>query len=85
MIVDGSHVEHAKPAPDLLLRAAQELRVSADRIWYVGDSIWDMQAARSAGMPPIGVTTGFAGADELQAAGAWLVIGRLSELVQLLR
>lgn len=85
MIVDGSQVEHAKPAPDLLLRAAKELRVSADRIWYVGDSIWDMEAARSAGIAPIGVTTGFANAEDLQAAGAALVISRLPELVQLIR
>ncbi len=84
MIVDGSHVEHAKPAPDLLLRAAQELRVSTERIWYVGDSIWDMEAARAAGMPSVGVTTGFAGADELQATGAWLVLRWLSELVDFL-
>jgi HAD superfamily hydrolase (TIGR01509 family) len=84
MIVDGSDVEHAKPAPDLLLSAAQELRVSSERIWYVGDSIWDMEAARAAGMPSVGVTTGFAGADELHATGAWLVIRLLSELVKFL-
>ena len=81
MIVDGSHVEHAKPAPDLLLRGALELGVSPQLIWYVGDSIWDMEAARSAGMPAIGVTTGFATADELQASGASLVISRLAQLL----
>lgn len=85
MIVDGSQVEHAKPAPDLLLRAARELRASPQSIWYVGDSVWDMQAARSAEMPSVGVLTGFANAGELRTAGAWLIIDRLSELTQRLR
>src|SRR5882672_1819057 len=68
-IIDGSRVEHAKPAPDLLLFAARELGVERSRAWYVGDSIWDMQAARAAGMPAIGVVTGSATAEELEAAG----------------
>jgi HAD superfamily hydrolase (TIGR01509 family) len=69
-IVDGSHVEHAKPAPDLLLLAARELGVEAAACWYVGDSTWDMLAAVGAGMTAIGVTTGSASADELWRAGA---------------
>ena len=44
-IVDGSHVERAKPAPDLLLLAASRLGVQPDRCWAVGDSTWDMRAA----------------------------------------
>jgi HAD superfamily hydrolase (TIGR01509 family) len=83
-IVDGSRVEHAKPAPDLLLFAARELGVEPSRAWYVGDSIWDMQAARAAGMPAIGVTTGSAGAQELQEAGAWLTVDNLSMLLPLI-
>jgi HAD superfamily hydrolase (TIGR01509 family) len=84
LIVDGSHVAQAKPAPDLMLRASVELDVSPDRTWYVGDAVWDMQAAKSAGMPSIGVTTGFATAEELEAAGAWLVIDQLDRIIPLL-
>ena len=80
-IVDGSHVEHAKPAPDLLLLAASELGVEAAECWYVGDSTWDMRAAVGAGMLAIGVTTGSASGEELRGAGAAQVIGALSELV----
>jgi DHA2 family metal-tetracycline-proton antiporter-like MFS transporter len=80
-IVDGSRVEHAKPAPDLLLLAADELGVAPARTWYVGDSTWDMRAARAAGMVPIGVLAGAAvGADELREAGATLVLDTLAEL-----
>jgi HAD superfamily hydrolase (TIGR01509 family) len=83
-IVDGSHVANAKPAPDLLLTAVAELRISSPDTWYVGDSVWDVQAAKSAGMPSIGVTTGFAHAEALDAEGAWLVVGGLDELIALL-
>ena len=48
-IVDGSHVEHAKPEPDLLLMAASQLKVDPRGTWYVGDSTFDMQAAAAAG------------------------------------
>ncbi len=81
-IVDGSHVEHAKPAPDLLLLAARELDVPPGACWYVGDSTWDMRAAVAAEMTPIGVLAG-AGVDaeSLLAAGAAVVLDRLDQLV----
>lgn len=83
-IVDGSHVAHAKPAPDLLLLAARELGVDPMRTWYVGDSVWDMQAARAAGMHAVGVTTGAATLRDLEAAGASTTVTDLAELVALL-
>jgi HAD superfamily hydrolase (TIGR01509 family) len=81
-IVDGSHVEHAKPAPDLLLLAARELGVAADRCWYVGDATWDMEASAAAAMLPIAVLAG-AAVDRaaLEASGARLVLETLDELV----
>jgi HAD superfamily hydrolase (TIGR01509 family) len=80
-IVDGSAVEHAKPAPDLLLLAASRLEVAPEATWYVGDSTWDMRAALAAGMLPIAVTAGAAvGEAELRTAGASVVIGTLDEL-----
>jgi HAD superfamily hydrolase (TIGR01509 family) len=84
-IVDGNHVKHAKPAPDLLLAAAGELGVEPAGAWYVGDAIWDMQAARAAGMPGVGVVTGSATADELVEAGAALTIDNLTHLAGLLK
>jgi HAD superfamily hydrolase (TIGR01509 family) len=80
-IVDGSHVEHAKPAPDLLFLAARELRVAPEACWYVGDSTWDMEAARNAGMTAVAVTAGAAvSADDLRRAGATLVVPDLAAL-----
>jgi phosphoglycolate phosphatase-like HAD superfamily hydrolase len=80
-IIDGSRVEHAKPAPDLLLLAARELGVEPAAAWYVGDSTWDMQAAVAAGMHPVAVLAGAAvGADELRAAGASVLLETLDDL-----
>jgi HAD superfamily hydrolase (TIGR01509 family) len=84
-IVDGSHVEHAKPAPDLLLLAAERLRLPPARCWAVGDSTWDIRAAVAAGMAGIGVSAGSAvGPGDLHAAGAARVLGSLTELADLL-
>lgn len=84
-IVDAGHVEHAKPAPDLLLAAAAQIGVAPEKCWYVGDSTWDMMASRAAAMPGVGVTTGATDAAGLRAAGADAVIGGLPELRDELR
>jgi len=85
IVIDGSNVEHAKPAPDLLLFAARELGVEPSRCCYVGDAIWDMQAAVAAGMEAIGVVSGSAAAGELAGAGALFTVKELTELIPLAR
>jgi HAD superfamily hydrolase (TIGR01509 family) len=84
-IVNGGHVEHAKPAPDLLLAAAAQVGVTPERCWYVGDSEWDMMASVAAKMPAIGVTTGATDSAGLLAAGATVVISGLPSLRDELR
>jgi HAD superfamily hydrolase (TIGR01509 family) len=85
MIVDASHVKHAKPEPDLLLLAARELGVDPGRCWYVGDSTWDMVSAVAAGMVAIGVTAGSAvDSLALTGAGAAAVVQTLDELTEAL-
>jgi phosphoglycolate phosphatase len=82
-LVDGSHVKHAKPEPDLLLLGAKELGVEPTRCWYVGDATWDIAAAIAAGMIPIGVTAGSAtSAEVLRGAGAALVVASLDRLIE---
>ena len=84
-IVDASHVEHAKPEPDLLLRAAEELGVDPSKAWYVGDSTWDMGASVAAAMIPIGVTAGSAVSRlALEGAGAAVVVETLDEIADAL-
>jgi HAD superfamily hydrolase (TIGR01509 family) len=70
LIVDGSQVEHAKPAPDLLLQGAEKLRVAPSSVFNVGDSMWDIAAAKAAGMTALAVATGALSAQELLDGGA---------------
>ena len=85
-IVDGSHVKHAKPAPDLLLLAAERLGIEPARCWAVGDSTWDMRAAVAAGIAGVGVTAGSAvRREDLLEAGASLVVETLADLAARLR
>jgi phosphoglycolate phosphatase len=53
--------------------------------WYVGDHVADMVAARTAGVPGIGVTTGPCSAEELSAAGASYIVPDLTGFPELLR
>ena len=81
LIVDASHVKHAKPEPDLLLFAARELKVEPAACWYVGDSTWDMLSAVAAGMIAVGVTVGSAAdAATLTGAGGAAVVKTLDDL-----
>jgi len=57
-VVCGDETERQKPEPEPLLVAARRLRVSPPECAYVGDSPFDMRAARAAGMHGIAVTWG---------------------------
>jgi HAD superfamily hydrolase (TIGR01509 family) len=81
LICDGADVEHAKPAPDLLLKAAGLLEVKAGEAWYVGDSRWDMVASKAAGMRAIAVLTGATTEDELRESGADVIYPTLREFM----
>ena len=67
----SSDVESSKPAPDLLQVALKKLGApeDADSV-MVGDSVWDVEAAKNAGMPALVVRSGGFGDDELREAGA---------------
>ena len=81
LICDGADVEHAKPAPDLLLKAAHLLEVEPAEAWYVGDSRWDMLASTAAGMRAIAVLTGATTKAELSETGADVIYPTLRELM----
>jgi HAD superfamily hydrolase (TIGR01509 family) len=72
-LITRDQVQHAKPDPDLFLAAAEALGVPIEHSIVVGDSIWDLLAARRAGALGIGLLSGGYGADELQSAGAYRV------------
>jgi pyrophosphatase PpaX len=57
-VVGGDETERHKPDPEPLLLAARRLRVSPEQCAYVGDSPFDVRAARAAGMHAVAVTWG---------------------------
>jgi HAD superfamily hydrolase (TIGR01549 family) len=72
-IVTRDSVEAAKPSPDLFLAAAEKLGVALEDSIVVGDSVWDLLAARRAKTLGIGLLTGGYGREELERAGAYRV------------
>jgi HAD superfamily hydrolase (TIGR01509 family) len=76
-------VKRTKPAPDLVQTAIE--RIGGGPAVMVGDSTWDCEAARRAGVETVAVLTGGFSEDELRAAGAIAVFGSIVELRERLR
>ena len=84
-LVCGDTTPHAKPHPAPLLEAARRMGLEADRCWYVGDDLRDVQAGRAAGMTTVAVAWGYLGAGEpVEAWGADHVVENPAELLNLL-
>jgi HAD superfamily hydrolase (TIGR01509 family) len=81
-IVTRDLVPHAKPDPDLFLAAADLLGVDIATAWVVGDSVWDLLAARRARALGIGLLSGGYGLDELEQAGAYRVYEDPADLLR---
>lgn len=82
-VVNSSDVEESKPALDIFEEALRRAGISADETIAVGDSIWDVRAARAAGVRTVGVLTGGA-YDEatLKDAGAEAVYDDCAALLE---
>jgi HAD superfamily hydrolase (TIGR01509 family) len=73
VVITRDDVARAKPDPDLFIAAAERLGVSIADCIVVGNSVWDMLAARRAHALGVGVLTGGLGEDELERSGAYRV------------
>jgi phosphoglycolate phosphatase len=71
-------------AGDLFAEGKADALVEHGVRWYVGDHVGDMVAARTAGVPGIGVETGPCNAGELREAGAVWVLPDLTSFPDLL-
>jgi HAD superfamily hydrolase (TIGR01509 family) len=72
-MITRDQVKHAKPDPDLFLAAAARLNTDPRHAMVVGDSVWDLLAARRAGSLGIGMMSGGYGREELERSGAFRV------------
>jgi HAD superfamily hydrolase (TIGR01549 family) len=72
-LITRDQVRYAKPDPDLFLTAAERIDVDIRDSIVVGDSVWDLLAARRARALGIGLLSGGYGREELIYAGAFRV------------
>ena len=80
VVVERGEVMRAKPEPDLFLACQERMGVEIRDVTVVGDAVWDLLAARRAGMLSVGLLTGGYGEDELTQAGAFRVYRDPAEL-----
>ena len=81
-IITRDQVQHAKPDPDLFLAAAERLGVPIHESVVVGDSVWDLLAARRARALGVGLLSGGYGEEELASAGAYRVYQDPADLLR---
>ncbi len=80
-VITRDDVERAKPAPDLFLASAQRMGVDLGDCVVVGDSVWDLLAARRARALGVGLLSGGYGSEELYQAGAYRVYADPADLL----
>jgi HAD superfamily hydrolase (TIGR01509 family) len=76
----SAHVEETKPEPDLIRAALQRVDADAADAVMVGDTPWDIHAARKASVPTLAVLTGGFAIEELEESGAEAVFESVSSL-----
>ena len=81
VIVSRADVLRAKPEPDLFLACQERMGVRREDVYVVGDAVWDLLAARRAGMLSVGLLSGGYSLEELTQAGALRVYRDPRELL----
>jgi HAD superfamily hydrolase (TIGR01509 family) len=81
VVIERGDVARAKPEPDLFLACQSRMKVDVSECFVIGDAVWDLLAARRAGMLAVGLLTGGYGMDELFQAGAYRVYRDAAELL----
>ena len=79
-VVHADDVEHSKPAPDIFDAARDKGGIDAALVLAIGDTVWDVRAARAAGMGCVTVESGGSSRHELTEAGAVAVYRDVEEL-----
>lgn len=82
IVITRDQVRYAKPDPDLFLAAAEKLGADIETSMVVGDSVWDLLAARRAKALGIGLLSGGYGQDEVERGGAYRVYQDPADLLR---
>jgi phosphoglycolate phosphatase-like HAD superfamily hydrolase len=84
VIACGKDVEEGKPSPKLVRLAAQRLGIVPTRLIMTGDTPYDAEAARGAGVSALGVLTGGFSQTALKDAGCFAAIKEVGEIQKFL-
>ena len=82
--VTADDVTHPKPDPEGLLKALRRFQVRPERAYYIGDTVHDMRAAKSAGVRGVGVTWGAASRTMLESEAPYHICDTPEQLRSLL-
>lgn len=85
LVIGSNDTDKHKPDPEPLLLAAERMSVSADQTIYLGDSPYDMEAARAAGSIAVAALWGMFSRERLRAADAQMELTQIEELPNLVR
>ena len=80
-LTNSDDVESSKPEPDIVQAGLDKAGLTADRALFVGDTIWDVEAARRAGLDCVAVLSGGISEHELREAGAVAVYRDVADLL----
>ncbi len=79
-VTSSNDVDTAKPEPDIVQVALERAGVEAAQAVFVGDTVWDIEACKRAGVPTIALLSGGVSRDELETAGAQAVFDNPRDL-----
>jgi pyrophosphatase PpaX len=82
-VVGMDSCERHKPHPEPVMIALDRLGVRADRAWFVGDSIHDMESGNAAGVATVGALWGPFSADDLAPSKPRHVAARVEDVLEL--
>jgi len=80
VVVSGDEVKHTKPEPDIFALAIQRLRIKKEFCAAVGDSVWDIIAAKRVGIPCIVLLSGGNDPEKLKAESPEKIFQNIEEL-----
>jgi HAD superfamily hydrolase (TIGR01549 family) len=80
LIVGAETTPRMKPYPDPLLLVAEQLNVLPEELLMIGDTTVDILAGKAVGAQTIGVLCGFGTQDELEAAGADIILPSIAHI-----
>src|SRR5258706_1498 len=81
VLVTADDAEESKPAPDIVVAAVRKAKLSPAQCAMVGDTLYDMQSGKHAGVIGLGVLTGYQSTGTLKQAGARVVYHDLAEML----